>query len=119
MDNGELCIKNQPNKRMVVNEYDGVSLSRTWQQYMPIIRQESHCIRAANPDDVGVAVPTVNGIRFRKFTLSEVEKMQTLPIGYTIIDGISERQSKGLIGNAWTPDIVAHFFKCLKEELYI
>ena len=113
IDNGELCIKNQPNKRMVVNEYDGVSLSRTWQQYMPVIRQESNCIRAANPDDVGVAVPTENGIRFRRFTLSEIERMMTLPIGYTNLSEISERQSKGLIGNSWTVDVIAHIFKGL------
>lgn len=114
VDNGELCIRNQPNKRMVINEYDGVSLSRTWQQYMPIIRQESNCIRAANPDDVGVAVPTASGIRFRRFTLSEIERMQTLPVDYTVVDGISERQSKGLIGNGWTVDVIAHIFKSLK-----
>lgn len=114
MDNGELCIRNQPNKRMVVNKYDGVSLSRTWQQYMPIIRQESNCIRAANPDDVGVAVPTKDGMKFRKFTLTEMERMQTLPTGYTVLDGISERQSKGLIGNGWTVDVIAHIFKGLK-----
>lgn len=114
MDSGELCIRNQPNKRMVINEYDGVSLNRTWQQYMPVIRQESNCIRAANPDDVGVAVPTTDGIRFRRFTLREIERMQTLPIGYTVIEGISERQSKGLIGNGWTVDVIAHIFKGLK-----
>lgn len=116
-ENGELYIKNQPNKRMVVNAYDGVSLSRTWQQYMPIIRQESNCIRAANPDDVGVAIPTVNGIKFRRFTLSEMEKMQKLPIGYTAMNGLSERQSKGLIGNGWTVDVVAHIFGALKEYI--
>lgn len=114
MDNGELCVRNQPNKRMVINEYDGVSLSRTWQQYMPVIRQESNCIRAANPDDVGVAVPTTDGIRFRRFTLREIERMQTLSVGYTVAEGISERQSKGLIGNGWTVDVVAHIFKGLK-----
>lgn len=116
MDNGELCIKNQPNKRMVVNEYDGVSLSRTWQQYMPVIRQESNCIRAANPDDVGVAVPTDNGIRFRRFTISEIERMMTLPIGYTNHSEISERQSKGLIGNGWCVDIITHIFEGLKSK---
>lgn len=114
MDSGELCIRNQPNKRMVINEYDGVSLSRTWQQYMPVIRQESNCIRAANPDDVGVAVSTTDGIRFRRFTLREIERMQTLPVGYTVVEGISERQSKGLVGNGWTVDIIAHIFKGLK-----
>ena len=117
INDGQLCIKNLPNKKMIINEYDGVSLSRTWQLYMPIIRQESNCIRAANPDDVGVAVPTNNGIRFRRFTLSEMEKMMTLPIGYTVHPDISERQSKGLIGNGWTVDVIAHILKALKTNL--
>ena len=108
IEDGELCIKNQPNKKMVVNKYDGVSLSRTWQQYMPIIRQQSNCIRAANPDDIGVSVPTEKGIRFRKFTLSEMERMMTLPVGYTKHDDLSERQSKSLIGNGWTEIGRAH-----------
>ena len=100
---------------MVVNEYDGVSMSRTWQQYMPVIRQKSNCIRAANPDDIGVCVPSKNVLRFRKFTLSEMEKMQALPVGYTKVDGISERQSKATIGNGWTVDVIAHILKGLKE----
>ena len=93
---------------MVVNEYDGVSMSRTWQQYMPVIRQQSNCIRAANPDDIGVCVPTKNGLRFRRFTLSEMERMQTLPVGYTKTGGVSEIQSKATIGNGWTVDVIAH-----------
>lgn len=117
IEDGQLCIRNQPNKKMVINEYDGVSLSRTWQQYMPIIRQESNCIRAANPDDIGVAVPTDNGIKFRRFTLSEMEKMMTLPVGYTKHNELSERQSKGLIGNGWTVDVIAHILKGIPSEV--
>lgn len=98
---------------MPVQEYDGVVLSRTWQTYMPLVKQKSHAIRAANPDDVGVCVPSKNGLRFRKFTLSEMEKMQTLPVGYTKVDGISERQSKATIGNGWTVDVIAHILKAL------
>ena len=114
-ENGTLYIKNLPNKKMPVQEYDGVVLSRTWQTYMPLVKQKSHAIRAANPDDVGVCVPSKNGLRFRKFTLSEMEKMQTLPVGYTKVDGISERKSKATIGNGWTVDVIAHIFKGLRE----
>ena len=114
-ENGTLYIKNFPNKKITVQEYDGVVLSRTWQTYMPLVKQKSHAIRAANPDDVGVCVPSKNGLRFRKFTLSEMEKMQTLPVGYTKVDGISERQSKATIGNGWTVDVIAHILKGLKE----
>ena len=42
-----------------------------------------------------------------------MEKMQTLPVGYTKVDGISERQSKATIGNGWTFDVIAHILKAL------
>lgn len=114
-ENRTLYIRNLPNKKMAVQEYDGVVMSRTWQTYMPLVKQKSHAIRSANPDDVGVCVSTKNGLRFRKFTLSEMEKMQTLPVGYTKVDGVSERQSKTTIGNGWTVDVIAHILKGLKE----
>lgn len=116
VENGTLYIRNLPNKKIAVQEYDGVVMSRTWQTYMPLVKQKSHAIRSANPDDVGVCVPTKNGLRFRKFTLSEMEKMQTLPVGYTKVDGVSERQSKATIGNGWTVDVIAHIFKGLVQE---
>jgi site-specific DNA-cytosine methylase len=112
-ENGTLYIRNLPNKKIPVQEYDGVILSRTWQTYMPLVKQKSHAIRSANPDDVGVCVRTNDGLRFRKFTLSEMEKMQTLPVGYTKVDGVSERQSKSTIGNGWTVDVIAHILKAL------
>jgi site-specific DNA-cytosine methylase len=108
MENGVLYIKNQPNKKMKVNHGDGVSLSRTWQQYMPIIKQQSHCIRAGNPNDIGIAISFEGEIKFKKFTRSEMEKMQTIPVGYTHHADLSERQSKMSIGNAWTVDVVAY-----------
>lgn len=104
-----LSIRNTSNKEMIVDEYDGVILSRTWQTYCPVIKGKSHAIRALNPNDCGVCVKDKSGnLRFRKFTVSEMERMQTLPVGYTQIDGISERQSKQVIGNGWTVDVIAH-----------
>ena len=116
VENGELCIKNLSNKKMVVEEYDGVILSRTWQTYQPLIKQKSHAIRAANPNDSGVCVKTSDGLRFRKFTLEEMERMQTLPVGYTKVDGVSERKSKMAIGNGWTVDVIAHIFRGIKDN---
>ena len=111
LENGSLCIKNLPKKKMVVEEFDGVVLSRTWQTYMPLVKKKSHAIRSAKPNDVGVCVRTNDGLRFRRFTLSEMEKMQTLPVGYTKVDEVSERKSKATIGNGWTVDVIAHILK--------
>lgn len=52
-----------------------------------------------------------NGI-IRNFTITELERLQTLPDGYTEGVGITAR--KEAIGNSWTTDIIAHFFKGLK-----
>lgn len=48
----------------------------------------------------------------RNFTITELERLQTLPDGYTEGVGITAR--KEAIGNGWTTDVIAHFFKGLK-----
>lgn len=112
--NERTYIKNLSNKELEVFHGDGVILSRTWQTYMPIIKNQSHCIRSANPNDSGVAILKNGEIYFRKFTLFEMEKLQTLPVGYTKCKSLSERQSKMVIGNGWTVDVIAHIFSFLK-----
>ena len=106
-----LFIKNKDNRDLLVQENDGVILSRTWQVYMPLIKQKSHCIRSANPDDIGVCVLYNNQLRFRRFTLSEMERLQTLPVGYT--NCVNESAAKKCIGNGWTVDIITHLLNCL------
>lgn len=50
----------------------------------------------------------------RLVTMSELEKLQTLPIGYTSCLKNKEQRGKG-IGNGWTVDVIAHILKGLKE----
>lgn len=45
--------------------------------------------------------------------MSELEKLQTLPVGYTNCLSNKEKRGKG-IGNGWTVDVIAHIFKGLK-----
>ena len=108
--NERTYIKNLSNKELEVFHGDGVILSRTWQTYMPVIKNQSHCIRSANPNDSGVAILKNGEIYFRKFTLPEMEKLQTLPVGYTKCKSLSERQSKMVIGTGWTVDVISHIF---------
>lgn len=53
----------------------------------------------------------------RYLTVEEAEVIQTLPKGYTDVDGLSEAERWHMIGNGWTPVIVAHFLKGLKKDL--
>jgi DNA (cytosine-5)-methyltransferase 1 len=46
---------------------------------------------------------------FRKLSVSECEKLQTLPVGYC--SGISDTQAYKCIGNGWTVDVIAHLLK--------
>jgi site-specific DNA-cytosine methylase len=50
---------------------------------------------------------------FRHFTIKELERLQTLPDGYS--EGVSDSQRKKAIGNGWTVDVVAHIFKRLNQ----
>ena len=44
----------------------------------------------------------------RNFTVNELEKLQTLPVGYT--EGIPLKDRKHAIGNGWTVDVIAYIF---------
>lgn len=50
----------------------------------------------------------------RLVTMSELEKLQTLPVGYTFCLKSKEKRGKA-IGNGWTVDVIAHILKGLKE----
>ena len=53
-----------------------------------------------------------DGKTIRKVTLSECEKLQTVPVGYTSC--VSDSQRYKMPGNGWTVDVVAHIFQGLK-----
>ena len=47
----------------------------------------------------------------RKLQLTELERLQTLPDGYTV--GVSDIKRKAAIGNGWTVDVITHLLKGL------
>ena len=49
----------------------------------------------------------------RYFNQTELERLQTLPEGYT--KGLTRNQAANVIGDGWTVDVIAHIFKGLKE----
>jgi DNA-cytosine methyltransferase len=49
---------------------------------------------------------------YRYLTITEMERLQTLPDGYT--NFVSDQQRRKMIGNGWTVDIIAHIFSKIK-----
>jgi DNA (cytosine-5)-methyltransferase 3A len=53
-----------------------------------------------------------NDGRVRKITRNEGERLQCVPIDYTI--SVSRSQALKMLGNGWTVDVIAHIFKNIK-----
>lgn len=52
--------------------------------------------------------------KIREFTPIEVERLQTLPDDYTLVDGIKKKERYEACGNGWTVDIIAHILRNIK-----
>lgn len=53
----------------------------------------------------------------RRLSPEECELCQTLPLGYTKVDGISDTRRFEAIGNGWTMKIISHIFSYIKEDI--
>lgn len=51
----------------------------------------------------------------RKFTIEEVEQLQTLPVGYTNVKGVSDNRRYKMLGNGWTVDVICHILKNMEK----
>ena len=68
-----------------------------------------------NGDDYDVNYPFDNCI-IRKATIDECEILQTVPVGYTGVTGLSNTKREKMLGNGWTVDVIAHIFQNLTGE---
>jgi len=50
----------------------------------------------------------------RRYSITECERLQTLPDSYVQNKGVSNSQCYKALGNGWTVDVIAHIFKGLK-----
>jgi len=62
---------------------------------------------------LNIVVDYENNI-FRRITIKEVEKLQTIPIDYT--DCVSKENRCNMIGNGWTVDVIKHILQGCKME---
>lgn len=52
----------------------------------------------------------------RKLSIKEMERLQTLPDGYTSVRGVGSQKRSAAIGNGWTVDVIAHILSSIKEK---
>lgn len=91
---------------------------------LPIVQQiecrkddKFNCVTTVTKDNVVVFgkerffEASKNKDKWRYLTAEEMEKLQTLPVGYT--DCVSDSARKKAIGNGWTVDVIAHILKFL------
>lgn len=110
MVDGEVRVSQATKKGYIVAEPgDGVNLqvptSKT--RRGRVIKGKSSTL------DTNCDVCVYTGEVIRKFTLTELERLQTLPEGYTEAEGVSEDARRKAIGNGWTTDVITHIFSYL------
>ena len=67
------------------------------------------CLRAGNSSSY-----VLDNKTYRKLTVVEAERLQTIPDNFT--EGVSSSQRYKMLGNSWTIDVVAHLFKGLADD---
>ncbi len=64
-------------------------------------------------DKLNIVLDYENDI-YRKSHPIEVERYQTVPDNYTLVDGVSTSRRLGLLGDGWTVDVIAHVFSFME-----
>lgn len=109
--NGEIRIQQATKQGYTVAENgDGINLS-----FPTSKTRRGRVIKRKSPTldcQCNVCV-YVDGV-IRHFTRTELERLQTLPDGYT--SAANDKDAKQAIGNGWNAKTIAHIFEILKEE---
>lgn len=108
--NGEIRIS-QTTKRgyILANDGDGVNLAfpTSKSRRGRVISQKSSTV------DCACNICVLKDGVIRRFTTTELERLQTLPDGYT--KGFPRSVAQKAIGNGWTVDVIAHILSSLPK----
>lgn len=111
VDGGEIVVRNATKQGyLIAEEGDSINLSLPNSQ----TRRGRVGKGKSNTLDTQCNQAVVADGRIRRFTITELERLQTLPDGYT--EGVSEAKRKKAIGNGWTVDVVAHILSFYKQD---
>ncbi len=108
---GEIRVRQAVKRGYIVAENgDGVNLQfpTSKSRRGRVIKQKSSTL------DCSCDVCVLQGNLMRKYTTRELERLQTLPDGYT--EGFARTVAQKAIGNGWTVDVIAHILSYIKEE---
>ena len=84
---------------------DSTPRSKEFKMYLPLKDQKANClVTVESPLDFIVD----KAWKYRKLYPIEMERLQTVPDGYTSI--VSDTQARKMLGNGWTVDVIAHIF---------
>ena len=95
---------------IVAENGDGVNLSfpTSKSRRGRVIKKKSSTV------DCACNICVINDGVIRRFTIRELERLQTLPDGYT--EGFSKPIAQKAIGNGWTVDVISHIFSFIRKE---
>lgn len=111
VENGEIRVKQSVKSGYIVAEDgDGINISfpTSKSRRGRVIKQKSSTV------DTACNICVLDGNVIRRLTITELERLQTLPDGYT--QGIDYNSRIKAIGNSWTVDVTAHIFRGLKDN---
>lgn len=84
---------------------DSTPRSKEFKMYLPLKDQKANClVTVESPLDFIVDKTW----KYRKLYPIEMERLQTVPDGYTSI--VSDTQARKMLGNGWTVDVIVHIF---------
>jgi DNA (cytosine-5)-methyltransferase 3A len=88
---------------------DSTPRSKEFKMYLPLKDQKANClVTVESPLDFIIDKTW----KYRKLYPIEMERLQTVPDGYTSI--VSDTQARKMLGNGWTVDIIVHILKHIK-----
>lgn len=95
---------------IVAEDGDGVDLS-----FPTSTTRRGRVIKGkSNTLDCGCEACVYHDGIVRRFSLTELERLQTLPDGYTAAAGVAKAGRRKAIGNGWTAEVVADIFRNIK-----
>jgi DNA (cytosine-5)-methyltransferase 3A len=94
----------------------GRKIKKTDEKYVPYsttrVDGKANCL-VTSPRNTNKLIFKNGNIRV--ITPTEAEKLQTVPVGYTNVKGISPTQRYKMLGNGWTIDVITHILKKSKK----
>lgn len=97
---------------------EGKGLECLAKRYAALDPEKASCLTARGDASWNCTYVTTNGV-VRKLSCEEWEKLQTVPVGYTNVEGVPSRERYKMLGNGWTVDVISHLLSPICSEYLI